>query len=258
MCQPIRCRPKARVARVLAHTARQRYLIDHRIQGNVVLPIVQALEWFVQMAEACRPGQCVHRISDIRVLRGVTLSDFDQRGDALLVGCATVEDHPHRLACTLSDASGSTAYYSATVDMGSGSAATATPEAVRVGDRRLNRDTCYTNGALFHGPAFQVLESVDCQASAATAVLYGLTMAGWSGEGWVTDPAALDGCLQTALVWSFEQLGAMVLPLRVGEIVRYRAAALGDGTFMRRSVNGMCGLGSRNAGSAESGRAAAP
>jgi hypothetical protein len=59
--------------------------------------------------------------------------------------------------------------------------------------------------------------------------LYGLSVAGWGGDGWATDPAALDGCLQAALVWSFEQLGATVLPLRVGEIVRYQAGALGDG-----------------------------
>ena len=32
-----------------------------------------------------------------------------------------------------------------------------------------------------------------------------------------------------ALVWSFERLGRTVLPLRVGEVVRYRAGALGDG-----------------------------
>ncbi|MEE3066324.1 MAG: SDR family NAD(P)-dependent oxidoreductase, partial [Actinomycetota bacterium] len=220
---------EGRAARVVAHAGRQPYLHDHRIQGNVVLPIVQALEWFVRMAQACRPGQRVDRIFDLRVLRGVTLSDFDQRGDALLVRCASMDGHPHRLACTLSDASGSTAYYSATVEMGGGAMAVPTLAIAPAGGKQLNRDTCYTNGALFHGPAFQVLESVDCQTSSATAPLYGLTAVGWAGEGWATDPAALDGCLQAALVWSFEQLGAKVLPLRVGEIVRYRAGALGDG-----------------------------
>ncbi|ORV48110.1 hypothetical protein AWC05_06090 [Mycobacterium florentinum] len=220
---------EGRVARVVAQAARQPYLLDHRIQGNVVLPIVQALEWFVRMAEACRPGQRADRILDLRVLRGVTLHDIEQRGDAMLVRCASVQDHPHRLACTLSDASGSTAHYSATVELGSGTKSIPAPASATIGGRQLNRDTCYTNGALFHGPAFQVLESVDCQRSAATAPLYGLTVVGWPGEGWATDPAALDGCLQAALVWSYEQLGAKVLPLRVGEIVRYRAGALGDG-----------------------------
>ena len=97
------------------------------------------------------------------------------------------------------------------------------------GGRQLDRDACYTSGALFHGPAFQVLEGVDCRDSSATASLYGLMTAGWQGEFWATDPAALDGCLQAALVWSFDQLGRKVLPLRVGEVIRYRAGALGDG-----------------------------
>ncbi|MGV7921519.1 hypothetical protein PJO52_30140, partial [Mycobacterium kansasii] len=36
---------KGRVARVAAHVTRQPYLIDHRIQDNVVLPVAQTLEW---------------------------------------------------------------------------------------------------------------------------------------------------------------------------------------------------------------------
>ena len=220
---------EGRIARVVAHVTRQPYLLDHRVQGKVVLAVVQVLEWFVRMAEACRPGQRVDRLLDLRVLRGVTSHNFEQKGDPMLVRCAPVEDQPDRLTCTLSESSGSGVYYSATVEMGSGATiAPATPMSP-LGGRQLNRDSCYTGGALFHGPAFQVLESVNCQESNATASLYGLITAGWQGEGWATDPAALDGCLQVALVWSFEQLGRKVLPLKVGEVVRYQAGALGDG-----------------------------
>ena len=220
---------EGRIARVVAHVTRQPYLLDHRIQGNVVLPVVQALEWFVRMAEACRPGQRVDRLLDLRVLRGVTLHDFDEHGDPMLVRGVPVEDQPDRLSWTLSDTSGSAACYSVMVEMGSGATAVPTVSTATLSGRQLNRDTCYSNGALFHGPAFQVLETVDCRASSATASLYGLTAAGWQGEGWATDPAALDGCLQLALVWSFDQLGRTVLPLRVGEVARYRPGALGHG-----------------------------
>ena len=219
-----------RIARVVAHVTRQPYLLDHRVQGKVVLAVVQVLEWFVRMAEACRPGQRVDRLLDLRVLRGVTSHNFEQQGDPMLVRCAPAEDQPDRLACTLSESSGlGAAYYSATVEMGSGATIAPSIPASPLGGRQLNRESCYTGGALFHGPAFQVLESVNCQESSATASLYGLTTAGWQGDGWATDPAALDGCLQVALVWSFEQLERKVLPLRVGEVVRYRAGALGDG-----------------------------
>jgi hypothetical protein len=162
----------------------------------------------------------------------VTLHGFDQQGDPMLVRCAPLERQPDRLACTLSDGAGSVAYYSATVEMDAGStpdaAAPPAPTAPS-GGRRLDRDSCYSGGALFHGPAFQVLEGLDCSDSSATASLHGLTGAGWPSEGWATDAAALDGCLQAALVWSHERLGRTVLPLRVGEVVRYRAGALGDG-----------------------------
>jgi hypothetical protein len=128
----------------------------------------------------------------------------------------------------LSDGSGSTTYYCATVEMGWAATVAPAPPTAPPGGRRLDRNACYRSDALFHGPAFQVLEEVDCGATTATASLHGLLTAGWRGEGWATDPAALDGCLQVALVWSFEQLGRTVLPLRVGEVVRYRAGALGD------------------------------
>ncbi|SPM37636.1 beta-ketoacyl synthase, partial [Mycobacterium rhizamassiliense] len=220
---------EGRIASVTAHATRQPYLTDHRVQGNVVLPVVQALEWFVRMAEACRPGYHVDRLRDLRVLRGVTLHDFDRHGDLLQVRCAPVDGDPDRLTCTLSDHSGAVAYYSATVEMSWGATIAPTTEVAPAGGSQLTRDTCYTNGSLFHGPAFQVIEGVDCQAASATASLYGLTAAGWPGDDWATDAAALDGCLQVALVWSFEQLGRKVLPLRVGEVVRYRGGALGRG-----------------------------
>ncbi|PRI16495.1 type I polyketide synthase [Mycobacterium shigaense] len=229
--------PEGRVACVAAHVTRQPYLTDHRVQGNVVLPVVQACEWFVRLAEACRPGYHVDRLLDLKVLRGVTLQDFDQHGELLLVRCAPVEDHPDRLTCTLSDREGSVAYYSATIEMSWGATVAPTLAVSPRGVRQLSRETCYTNGALFHGPAFQVVENVDCQATSATAALHGLTTAGWPGDDWATDAAALDGCLQVALVWSFEQLGRKVLPLRVGEVVRYRAGAL-DGSLRCVLSNG--------------------
>uniref|UniRef100_UPI000AFE3B1E SDR family NAD(P)-dependent oxidoreductase n=1 Tax=Mycobacterium sp. UM_Kg1 TaxID=1545691 RepID=UPI000AFE3B1E len=221
--------PEGRVARVLAHVSAQPYLLDHRVQGNVVLPVVQALEWFMRMAEACRPGHYVDRVLDLKVLRGVTLHEFEKHGNVLTVRCVPNEDRPELLTMTLADADGSTAYYSAKLEMRSGAAAVPTLAASAPGQRRLDRTACYTGGALFHGPAFQVLDGMDSAESTATADLSGLTSVGWAGQGWATDPAALDGCLQAALVWSYELLGRNVLPLRVGEIVRYQSGALGSG-----------------------------
>ncbi|OMC16264.1 hypothetical protein A5735_08840 [Mycolicibacter heraklionensis] len=221
--------PEGRAARVLAHVSQQPYLLDHRVQGNVVLPVVQALEWFIRMAEACRPGHYVDRVLDLKVLRGVTLYEFEKHGNALLVRCVPDDVRPELLTLTLADIEDSTVYYSARVEMRSGAPAVVSAPAPAPASRRIDRETCYTGGALFHGAAFRVLDAVDCAETAATAYLSGLTSVGWTGEGWATDPAAVDGCLQAALVWSYELLGRNVLPLRVGEIVRYRSGALGTG-----------------------------
>lgn len=221
--------PEGRSARVLAHVTRQPYLLDHRVQGNVVLPVVQALEWFVRMAQACRPGYHAERIVDLKVLRGVTLPAFEKHGNPLLVRCVPCDERPEQLTLTLSDLDGSTTYYSARLEMRSETTdIPAAPDAV-TGGHALDHDACYRGGALFHGPAFAVLDSVDCAQTTATAELSGLLAVGWAGEGWATDPAALDGCLQAALVWSYELLGRNVLPLRIGEIIRYRSGALGTG-----------------------------
>jgi len=47
---------EGRIARVVAHVTRQPYLLDHRVQGKVVLAVVQVLEWFVRMPKHCDPG----------------------------------------------------------------------------------------------------------------------------------------------------------------------------------------------------------
>jgi hypothetical protein len=221
--------PEGVLVEVVAHASLQPYLHDHRIQGKVVLPVVQVLEWFVRMAEGCRPGQRVQRMLDLKVLRGVPLDGFDQSGDAFFVRCAPVEGKDTRLALTLIDGKGQ-ARYSASVEMGQDAPDAAPFASVKIEGGAMDQAACYADGALFHGPAFQVLDSLESsQKSGATAPLHGLLSAGWDQDAWATDPAALDGCLQVALLWGLEQTKLQTLPLKVGELVRYRSGALADG-----------------------------
>jgi acyl transferase domain-containing protein len=221
--------PNGKLAEVLAHASLQPYLNDHRIQGKVVLPVVQVLEWFVRMAEGCRPGQRVQRVFDLKVLRGVPLDGFDQTGDAFFVRCAPIEGQDDRLSLSLVDGRGQSRY-SATAEVGAAAPVAQPFAAVAATGGELERAACYADGALFHGPAFQVLERLESsQKAGATAPLHGLISAGWDDEAWATDPAALDGCLQVALLWGLEQTKHQTLPLKVGELVRYRTGALADG-----------------------------
>ncbi|WP_204800715.1 type I polyketide synthase [Mycobacterium riyadhense] len=211
-----------RLARVAADAEQQPYLQDHRVQHQVVLPVVQVAEWFVRAAEGCRPGQRVTRLLDLRVLRGVQFPDFDNAGEAFVVRCVPIEHAPQRLELSLLDAAGMVRYC-ATVEVGSGDLDTPVLATAQVDPERLVQQPCYGDGALFHGPAFQVIERLTgCEPSGAIAQIHGLNQAGWPQQRWATDPAALDGCLQLGFLWGLKQTGRRVLPLRIGQIIRYR------------------------------------
>jgi hypothetical protein len=85
--------------------------------------------------------------------------------------------------------------------------------------------TIYDGHALFHGPAFQVIQAVEgLDAELAAVRLHGARFTeGWPASGWETDPAALDGALQIAGLWARERLGFAMLPSRVGRVCRYQS-----------------------------------
>ena len=87
----------------------------------------------------------------------------------------------------------------------------------------------YTDDALFHGPKFRCLHSVDHMSEkGARATMHGVADADWNDESWVTDPLLLDGCLQLALLWGLRVVGEQTLPMCIETIVPYRAPQSGE------------------------------
>jgi len=81
----------------------------------------------------------------------------------------------------------------------------------------------YDGRMLFHGPQFQVIEEVQgISASGAVAVLTGAEQMGWNRATWHTDPAAIDGGMQVAVLWAEQVLGCATLPMGVTEIRTYQ------------------------------------
>jgi hypothetical protein len=75
---------------------------------------------------------------------------------------------------------------------------------------------------LFHGRTFQVIEDLEGVSDDGIAArLTSTADAGWTSEDWQTDPAALDGGLQLALLWSARVLGGASLPMGVGSFLTY-------------------------------------
>jgi hypothetical protein len=78
----------------------------------------------------------------------------------------------------------------------------------------------YQPGTLFHGPAFQVLRSVEGMSSqSARALLGGARDVGWPADGWLSDAAALDGALQLALLSGLHAGSGQTLPMRIGRVL---------------------------------------
>ena len=85
----------------------------------------------------------------------------------------------------------------------------------------------YGNDVLFHGPAFQVVESVEAvSATGLVATIAGVVGRQWPVEPWASDPAVLDGALQLALLWTDRLLGLASLPTGVGAVRWWQAPSI--------------------------------
>jgi hypothetical protein len=217
----------------------QPYLDDHRVQGTVVLPVVQVSEWIARAARASRAGSNLLALRDVEVKKGITLDDWG-RSDARFDLTLEQAEAPGLLKASLVDAT-HRVRYSAHAELSAARppAPAAWPAPTGLGPAPAD---LYGPGALFHGPAFQVLREVQgTGAAGATATLVGCAGAGWPDEGWVIDPALIDGCLQLALVWGLGVTGAQTLPLRVGSLELYAPAPFAGAlraTLVARSHTG--------------------
>jgi hypothetical protein len=76
---------------------------------------------------------------------------------------------------------------------------------------------------LFHGPRCQALRRVDVSATGADASVVGVLELGWTDGPWWTDPAAVDGALQAAVLWAGHVTGGATLPMGVDRFRVHRA-----------------------------------
>jgi hypothetical protein len=91
----------------------------------------------------------------------------------------------------------------------------------------LAKPEVYDGELLFHGPAFQALDSaVRVADSGAAAGVLGLRARGWPQAPWATDPVAVDGALQLTALWAEKALGGATLPMRIEEFRWYRPGAI--------------------------------
>jgi len=198
---------------------KQPYLDGHAIDGVPVVPVVLALEWFARAASAHRPDLQLASIENLKVLSGIRLVDFDVGAQLQVVSEQISNGDGCQLSLQLVGAGGRR-HYSATAKMvlsrDAAPSMQSKPSLDDWGQRAVYGDV------LFHGPAFQVIESVHGVSDhGMSAQLTGVNAAKWSADRWRTDPAAFDGGLQLALLWSQHVLGGASLPTEIEAVHTY-------------------------------------
>ncbi len=204
------------------------FLDGHRVRGTVVVPVALVLEWFGRAAQACRPDLILAACKDVQVLRGIRLSRFDEGAAErfTLRARQLANGRESTIAVELFGADG-TRHYAAICEM---------KERHPMPDRNLDpapglsawSGTVYDGEVLFHGPAFQVIRSVEGIADGGLcATMEGVSGRAWSGT-WQLDPALLDGGLQAAVLWARRKLGTASLPTSIGSLQVYRPGPIAD------------------------------
>lgn len=183
------------------------HLADHVPADRPVLPLALAIEWFLRAARVRWPD-ATPAVRDLEVVRRVELAR-----DRYLVVHGSMTD-AGTLDLELADTDGTTHVRATAVAAAGHPVPTPSRDGASPGTAAP-----YGGPVLFHGPAFQGIETVESMsADLATARVRGVRALGWPQEPWHGDPAALDAGLQTALLWAAGRGdGAAFLPMAVAE-----------------------------------------
>lgn len=187
-------------------------LLDHRIKGKVVVPATLAAEWFWragrELLEVPNPV-----VSGLEIVKGVQL-EADDRVLAYRMVCTPKGSV---IFCELRDES-DRVRYTATVSRGPARelAAPAPPPAGEGSTQSWQwPGRSYYGDLLFHGPAYQIIDSLG--------EIDGAGCSGWLKLGADTDlQILLDGGLQLVGLWAWQRLGLTVMPAAIGELVLSR------------------------------------
>jgi acyl transferase domain-containing protein/NADP-dependent 3-hydroxy acid dehydrogenase YdfG len=194
------------------------FLTDHAPADVPVLPLAMAMEWFASAGRSRHPDRSTF-LSDIRVLSRIELPDLAAHGHRFTIEGTGAERDPAALDLRLTSSAG-TAHYRARLV-----APNAPPQRWAALDPRGEpfAGPVYGTPVLFHGPDFQVLRRVESLSHrGAEASIVGVRAIGWPGRVWWTDPAAIDGALQAAVLWARQATGDATLPMGVDALRVHR------------------------------------
>ncbi|TDD96360.1 SDR family NAD(P)-dependent oxidoreductase, partial [Actinomadura rubrisoli] len=218
---PPMTRPPRTIARLHVHEAGHPQFADHCVADVPLVPMAQALEWFLAAAQDLLAGDARTCLRDLKVYRGIKLPSFDGDGHHLvLCGADTGRASGGDLELTLHGEDPRRPYYRVTAAISDRESAPAgqcepptEPGTSWPGER------LYSEGLLFPGPAFQAITALaGLSDGGAQGTVIGAHRLGWAnGRRWRSDTGAVDGALQIAGLWAGRILGGACLPMGFDE-----------------------------------------
>ncbi len=207
---------------------RDPYLLDHRIDGKLVLPAAGAAEWMAQFAAAAWPGWQVSEIRDLRQFNGITL---DRDGERLIQLRARASSHSdagtQSITVEMVDPAQKRPCYRATICLVEQLPAAPVLDLAALAEAQAVSASDAYHRYLFHGPRFQLIDRIDGVARAGIdAKVRGADVNAWverPGQ-WLFDPGLLDLAPQLAIVWSRVQHDMTALPSAFGRVQRFAGA----------------------------------
>jgi NADP-dependent 3-hydroxy acid dehydrogenase YdfG len=196
------------------------FLAGHAPAGVPVLPLAMAMEWFASAGHSRHPDRSTW-MADIRVLNRIELPDLATRDHRFTVEGTAAEHDPDALDLRLTSSTGAAHYRARLIAPSAPPQPWTTPYPM---DESFTEKSIYEASVLFHGPDFHVLRRVQgLSRHGAEARVVGVRAIGWPGGPWWTDPAAIDGALQAAVLWARYATGDATLPMGIDALRVHRA-----------------------------------
>ena len=208
-------------------------LEDHKVQGFAAVPGVMVMEWFLRNARQLTQHKGFLRCRDFQQLQGIALPDFgkDAVPFTIMMDSLSSFQWGGQSSVRLVDADGQLRYAALLEQVDSVDALGIT----RAPELELERTVwtgshVYGPGALFHGPAFQVIHRVEgVSPHGALGRLLPPEDAGWPEDTYLFHPAMIDGITQLAFVWGLFTQDSEFFVTSIGEFVQAPQANFNQG-----------------------------
>jgi hypothetical protein len=220
------------------------FLRDHVIGGQAVLPTVCAVSWATRACEQLYPGYRFFRARDYRALKGIV---FDESlADDYVLELQEISKGADEIvleALILSRSASGAPRYHYSVEITLRTALPAPPPPIEPNleeSRPFAGSALYTNGTLFHGPAFRGVERILNLGPEGLTMRCKLPRIDPEVQGQFPahgfNPYVTDVQLQGLLVWATETYGYGGLPLRIEQGEQYRTLNFDETTYVSLRV----------------------